>query len=233
METTLPAWNLDPGKWPRLIVTGQPVTPEQADDILIRTADLHYLDCNDEEWNRTVGSIVFGDEDALHQRGIAWFKEVRERAQELHVLSLEYLTTYRISSAWIGGPRGWCDWDGRIGCASYNIGKWPGLDEVGREWSEIAAAFPYLDLTAQLVSDERKGEGRLCAQWRITGGVALAEEIGDPLVAIEEINTAGRRVFDTFLDTLAGGQNERGVSPERLQRAVTEAERRAHRAPKI
>lgn len=223
METTIPtSWGVDPGKWPRLVVTGRPVTPEQADNILIRTADIHYLDCNDKEWNRTVGRIVFGDEDALDRSGLPWFKEVRERARQLQVLNLEYLHTYRISSSWMGGPRGWCDWDGRIGCAAYSIGKGPGLDEVGAEWSEIAAAFPCLDLTAQLMSDE--GEGELCAQWRIKDGRAQAEEIGEPLVTAEEVHAAGRAVFDTFIDTLAGGQNERGVTAERLQRAIDAVE---------
>lgn len=224
MKTAIPAsWNIDPGKWPHLLVAGENITPEQADHLLIRTADFHYLDCNDDEWNRTVGAIVFGDENLLQSYNIFRFHQARARAQELHVLPLEYLSNYRIASAWIGGSRGWCDWDGRIGCTNYNIGKWPTFEEVGAEWAAIAAAFPYLDLTAQLISDE--GAGGLCAQWRVKDGVAVPEKIGKPVATHAQMTAEGKAAMDRFLDLLGGAEHtERGVTAERLQQAIDAVE---------
>lgn len=41
-------------KWPRLLVTGTPVTEEQANEILVRTANLWLLPGNDRDWTATV-----------------------------------------------------------------------------------------------------------------------------------------------------------------------------------
>jgi hypothetical protein len=210
---------IDPGKWPRLIVVGQPVTEAQADEILIRTCVLYYLHSNDHDWDHIVARIVFKNERAAETDFP--FQQVRDRVEELRVLNLEYLETYRISSSWIGGPRGWCDWDGRIGTV-HNIGKWPSVEEVGSEWSQIAAAFPYLDLTAQLVSNE--GTGELCGQWRVKDGVAAAEAPGVPLVPPTQQQEKVEAVMARFAEQLFNPGSERGVSPERLQRAVDRVE---------
>lgn len=44
-------------KWPRLLVVGDNVTPEQADQILIRT-NSWYLFSNDKGWERTVQQLA-------------------------------------------------------------------------------------------------------------------------------------------------------------------------------
>jgi len=213
---------IDPGKWPRLIVAGQPVTEAQADEILIRTCVLYYLHCNDHDWDHIVARIVFKDERAAEHDFP--FQRMRDRVEELGVLNLAYLETYRISSSWIGGPRGWCDWDGRIGSV-YNVGKWPSVEEIGDEWSQIAAAFPYLDLTAQLVSGE--GIGQLCGQWRVKDGVAAAEAPGELLVPpAQQEKAADAAIAHFFAERLFNPGSERGVSPERLQRAVDRVERK-------
>jgi hypothetical protein len=211
-ETTF----IDPGKWPRLIVAGAPVTEAQADEILIRTAALYYLHCNDHEWDHIVARIVFRDERAAEHDFP--FQRALKRAEELRNLNLEYLDNYRISSSWIGGPRGWCDWDGHIGTANYNIGKWPSIEEVGSEWSQIAAAFPYLDLTAQLISDGTADQ--VCGQWRVKNGVATEEPPGALLAQHEPHATP----VDRFVEQLFNPGSERGVSPERLQQAVARVE---------
>jgi hypothetical protein len=64
-----------------------------------------------------------------------------------------------IMSSWIGGPHGWIDWEGNIGCNLYNIGKWPAMIDVEWEWNSIAKAFPFLKLRAQLFSGEISEEG--------------------------------------------------------------------------
>lgn len=130
METpALESWTIDPGKWPRLLVVGKHVTPEQADQILVRTANLYGLDCND-------------------------------------------------------------------------------ID---------------LDLTAQLVSDE--GAGQVCAQWRVTGGEAVAEPLGASLASAEHLtDVEDEAVMAKFVDQMFDVSAERGVTAERLQRAVAAVE---------
>lgn len=211
---------IDPGKWPRLIVAGEPVTEAQADEILIRTATLYYLHSNDHDWDHIVARIVFQDERAAETDFP--FQRARKRAEELRNLNLEYLDNYRISSSWIGGPRGWCDWEGRIGTANYNIGKWPSQSEVGSEWSQIAAAFPYLDLTAQLVSDGTADQ--VCGQWRVKDGLATEETPGALLVQPKQQQEASDAAMARFAEQIFNPASERGVSPERLQIAVDRVE---------
>ncbi len=162
-------------KWPRLLVVGEPVTEAQADEILIRT-DSWYLGGNDREWERTLHEVAaeFGwppepdrRTSAAYAR-IAQYRAAHEWQRALGILELGYLHNARIASSWVGGPHGWCDWSGRIGCSTFNVGKWPSSDEITDDWQAIAEAFPYLDLTAQLVDDE--GEGTLAGQWRVKNG---------------------------------------------------------------
>lgn len=209
-------------KWPRLLVKGEPVTREQANEILIRTYS--WSPCiNDREWEEQVCAL--GDEYGMPvyaphrlkpgEYGERW-REIEGRRQAAReragILDLHYLGNQRIASSWIGGPHGWCDWDGRIGCSDYNIGKWPSLEEVCEDWATIAAAFPYLDLHAQLVTDE--GAGVVAATWAVRNGEAtLVEPIGllDALHDDVEGMVFGM-LFDRF--------RERGVSVERLREAL-------------
>ncbi|WP_328427847.1 hypothetical protein [Streptomyces sp. NBC_00443] len=200
-------------KWPRLLVTGTPVTEEQANEILIRTANLWLLHVNDREWNATVGDVLGVEAGKF---GFWTPESTRAAATELRCLELQWLYTSRISSSWIGGPHGWCDWDGTIGAANYNIGKHPDVETVTDEWQRIAAAFPYLDLRAQLVTDE--GEGDLAAEWTVSAGRAVHREPdpGDPLLTDMQALGAG-----DFLGRLFVG-GERGVTVPRLRAAVAQ-----------
>ncbi len=198
-------------KWPRLLVTGQTVTEEQANEILIRTSNLWLLHTNDREWTTTVGDVLGVENGRL---GFWTPESIRAAAEGLRCLGLQWLYTSRIASSWIGGPHGWCDWDGTIGCATYNIGKHPDVESVTEEWQAIAAAFPFLDLRAQLVTDE--GAGHLAAEWTVSAGRALYREPepGDDLVT--ELRELGQM---DFLDRLFIG-GERGVPLPRLRAAV-------------
>lgn len=209
-------------KWPRLIVTGAPVTEQQANEILIRTCVPAYLPGNDQAWNEAVAKAMgFPAGDDWPDRGLegaertAWFEarwaEKDRRSAELDIIPLEYLYNSRITSSWIGGPHGWCDWDGSIGTAVYNIGKWPSTEEVTEEWAAIAAAFPFLTLDAQVIEDE--GEGAVADQWHVADGVAELVEPGARLAAAEAPS------LTAFLPDW-----ERGVGIERLRAAVAQVE---------
>lgn len=229
-------------KWPRLLVKGEAVSEEQANDILIRTCVPAYLDVNDKVWSAVVRQIMhFRDtsppqklwlEDRYDER-VAWCKERwahnDARTRELGILGLSYLYNSRIASSWIGGPHGWCDWDGRIFCNTYNIGKWPSSEDVTEEWQEIAAVFPYLDLTAQLVTNEGGYEdrpGELAGEWRVKDGVVTYNP--DPVEQIVPLPTEAEA--DEWLEQAVHGiaymnsGHERGVDSGRLFRAVKQIE---------
>lgn len=195
-------------KWPRLLVVGQNITPEQADEVLIRTANPRLLQVNDQAWNATVARVL-GLE--LGKYGHATTESVEEAVTRYGFLELVYLYTSRIASSWIGGPHGWCDWDGRIGCSTYNIGKWPDLEDVTEDWKLIAREFPYLNLTAQLVTEE--GEGDLAAEWRVQAGRAELVPVGAQITDVTALGAG-----DLFGRLLVGG--ERGVPEDRLATAA-------------
>ncbi|MFF4292164.1 hypothetical protein ACFY0N_00740 [Streptomyces vinaceus] len=196
-------------KWPRLLVTGAPVTPEQADEILVRTTNPYLLDGNDKAWTMEVYG-AFGLTPGRY--GNATMDSILAVADELGLLGLPTLYTSRITSTWIGGPHGWCDWDGTIGCANYNIGKWPDRETILAEWTVIAEEFPYLVLTAQLLADE--GQGPVVGQWRVLDGQAVEESPGLPITDPAEVEQE-----DIFRRVLLPG-GERGVNPKRLETAI-------------
>lgn len=163
-------------KWPALVVVGEKITKEQAYEVLVRTHQW-YLGTNDREWERIVynllGVPMVTSKDGYKHVDHDALSRVRE---ELQVLGLEYLNNSRVASAWIGGPHGWCDWEGNIGSNNYNIGKWPSIEEVLEEWSSIAAAFPFLNLRSQLWSGETCEEGHPVVEFVVKdGAVKLVE----------------------------------------------------------
>lgn len=206
-------------EWPRLIVVPEkpePVTREQANEILLRTNG-PYFATNDRAFEEAVAGVL-GIEMTERTAGTFTYLDMSYRAagewyKSVGGLDLHYLVNSRIASAWIGGPHGWLDWDGNVGCSTWNIGEWPSYGEVQEDWSAIAAAFPYLDLHAQLITDE--GEGEVAAQWRVTGGqAALVEPAGE--FKPQELSEA-----DILLRVIGRG-GERGVSLERLMEAMAQ-----------
>jgi hypothetical protein len=161
-------FNLGLPKWPAFVVVGEPVTPEQAAEIILRTDSL-YFSTNDQAWAEDLNSYLYDVEpcssyrltDAIQSKlGLAdrdWEKVSRyENAVTVAVgkIPLNYLNNHQIASSWIGGAHGWCSWNGEIGCSNYNIGKWPSVGEVYDEWARIAKAFPFLELKCQLMNHE-------------------------------------------------------------------------------
>lgn len=214
-------------KWPRLLVVGEPVTETQANEILVRTCQPAYLSSNDREFDEAVRNILgfqnewlrhgpeVGPEERLRQLRAVWDHNKR-REEELGVISMEYLDNSRIASSWVGGSHGWCDWDGTIGCSTYNVGKWPTVEELTSEWAEIAQAFPYLNLRAQVVSDEGNDTSP-AAEWVVKDGwVTLLDEPAGELLLEPDDNVwvAG------FAAVLTGTRHGQGVSLDRLRVAV-------------
>ena len=203
-------------KWPAMVVHGDPVSPEQAMEILVRTN--HWgSTCNDHEWDRQVFELTgIKREDKGHYLSVD-YDDVDRFCTENGVLQLEYLTNSRVSSSFVGGPHGWCDWDGRIGSSNYNIGKWPSAAQILEEWALIAKTFPFLNLWCQLYSHEVcEDEARPVVEYRVEGGRAVCRP---------PTQRSARPTNDDFemnlLDIAAGrAGRERGCSGAKLAQAI-------------
>jgi hypothetical protein len=206
-------------KWPALVVEGDPVTPEQAMEILIRT-DPWYVSVNDREWERIVyelmGLPMEDQDDTLSQLRAKWDLKDNFR-REFGVLELEYLYNSQIASAYVGGPHGWCDWNGRIGTSNYNIGKWPIVEAVWSDWVKIAEAFPYLNLWSQLYSGEQCEEhSHPVIEFVVSGGKV---KVQDPTE--HEIKASYPDQTNNLMAIAYGWHGrERGCSAQKLAEAI-------------
>jgi hypothetical protein len=193
-------FNIGLPKWPAFVVVGKPVTREQAMEILIRTDSLCFSS-NDREFDKelkeTLYKIKIDQSGFESEKGpILELLGIKEESEsitswkqiwdykdkcrdEAGAISLGYLNNNRIVSSWIGGPHGWCGWDGNIGCSNYNIGKWPSVEDVYNEWTLIARAFPFLELTCQLMQHEAgpdDGEDKPAIEFKIKSGKVTMKE---------------------------------------------------------
>lgn len=220
-------------KWPALVVVGEPVTKEQAMEILIRTDSLYFC-CNDREWEKELNFIVYGfkdgnvDDRLKEKHGIPKgqyspeFYEIKESYQNRYApIELQYLDNHRIASAWIGGAHGWCSWDGSIGCSNYNIGKWPSVQEVFEEWVIIASKFPFLDLKCQLMNEEAGESESLkpLVEFRIKDGKVEIYEPGE-ILAIPSFGT------EDMIARFNDPHGERGCSLETVKEAFEFVEKK-------
>lgn len=205
--------NIGLPKWPAFVVQGNAVTREQAAEILVRT-NHWYVSTNDRQWAREVYSIAgISLEEREHYIDVD-LESLETFNAAMGVLRLEYLTNSQIASAYIGGPHGWCSWSGNIGCASYNIGKWPSVRTVLREWTLIAEAFPFLRLRSQLFSGETcEGEARPLVEFEVADGEAKVMRPTGRLLNPE--STLERDVLGLFVQG-----RERGCSADTLRSAI-------------
>lgn len=193
-------------KWPRLLVVGEPVTPEQANEILLRTDSWNML-TNDRHWVRMVSNLIGV---AVDEHDRPDWRAVKDFAKSIRVLDLGYLDNSRIMCSWIGGPKGWCDWGGTIGCANYNIGKWPSVEDVTGDWQTIAATFPFLSLKAQCVPDEGEDD-RPAVEWSVHEGQVDLNESPTAMLRAPE---------DADFTAMLRHHGERGVDFFRLRDAL-------------
>ena len=160
-------------KWPGLVVSGQRVTTRQAAEILIRTdsslPNFKYAG-NDRQHAAKLMELFGMDYDDNEDDYQARWKAEDDLRDRLKVIPLNYLPNSQIVSAYIGGPHGWCDWNGNIFANSYNVGKWPSVEEVAEDWASIAEAFPFLDLTSHLYNAEACEDGKPVVEFIVKDG---------------------------------------------------------------
>ena len=149
-------------KWPQMWTTGKPVTSEQAKEIIRRTDSFFYYmgGGNDRKYNRRVKEALGMPLDSLDlergERELPWAEEwwvSEEWKSNWEFIETEYVRNSWISSAFIFGPSGWCHPDGSIGFVD-NVGKWPSIEDIEKEWQLLADAFPFLEIDVTLMSGE-------------------------------------------------------------------------------
>lgn len=158
MARSTKALSVNLPKWPAMTVMGDCVTAAQAAEVIIRTTEWHH-GCNDRAWRRLVWEAIGAKVTVVNGHENSDFASVEAARERLRGLRLSYLYTSRVMSSWIGGPHGWCHWNGDIHSTNYNIGKWPSVHEVRAEWTAISEAFPFLRLRCQLWSGETSEDG--------------------------------------------------------------------------
>lgn len=175
------------GKWPAMVVIGKKITENQAKEIIIRTSGLFFVS-NNHVFVQALYEHIFkrkSQQQKYHSTICDYYtteKEYRSVMEKYGILyDIEYLKNGgRVVSSYIGGPHGWCNWDGTIFTNSYNIGKYPSVDRVEKEWKIIARAFPYLNLKCQLWKEESTDPDNIpVIQYNIKNGKVTVVEPED------------------------------------------------------
>lgn len=210
--------NVNLPKWPALTVVGKKVTGRQAAEILIRTDDYmpdYTWGGNDRDHakalNDLFGVSVFAYDmpDSDRQKR---YDKIRALRQSMGILDLEYLDNSMIVSAWVGGPKGWCDWNGTIFCNYFNVGKWPSVEAVAEDWSKIAEAFPFLDLRSQLYSGETSESDSVpVVEFTVKNGAATVTEPESEIVPVKFLNDMA------IINRFTAPFTEHGISIEELR----------------
>lgn len=215
-------------KWPRLMVRGKNIRPEQADLVILRTTSFAGgLTTGNRKaqgvLRRTFGTTATSSSDEFWDQ---WDKA----ATELGALDLQYVWNDHLASHHIDGAHGWVSWGGQVFSRGMGLmSKWPTVGEATGEWRQIAHAFPFLELKAQLVEEqwdenyERVIAHRPLVTWSVGGGaVELHQDPGTPMFPpLEE--TATEQFDRRFVN---GRPRETSVHKRRLRTAVERCRRR-------
>lgn len=201
-------------KWSRLVVSGTSINPNQAAEIILRTSDTTFTS-NDREWKLqlfTALNILRSDKDT-------WLPDedkLEIASKKFGFLDLYYLRNYQIASCWVGGPRGWCSWDGTIGCDGYNIGKYPTIKDVYDEWKLIAQTWNFLKLRCQLWNVEYNQDDSEAEQPKPV--VEFIIENG--YVTVINPNTCLKYSTKVYSSNILTGGAERGCELDNVKRAA-------------
>lgn len=221
-------------KWPCLIVVGTPVTKEQAQEIIVRTDRLRFSS-NDRIFSAKLNEVFYDikitkagydsenvairkklgvEKDAPGTWDAVWNYQDK-KTEEVNPIELEYLYNSQIVSSWIGGPHGWCDWNGNIGTRNYNIGKYPSIQDVYNEWKLIAKQFPYLNLKCQLLSGEScESDAVPVIEYTVKNGKVSMK------IPKEQLATVVTNSFFNGLSNLFKPGGERGCTIEQFTKAL-------------
>lgn len=145
-------------------IEGDYVTPYQANEVLVRTCDFIF-NTKDDGIRKTLEDIFYSSVSKEDWGDLWWISvpgetlidnliredRMGQYRKEMGVLDLPLLYNERVCSSRIGGLYGWCDWDGRICERGRNVGESFTIQGLLKEWSDIASAFPFLNLTCKVL----------------------------------------------------------------------------------
>lgn len=145
---------------------------------------------------------------------------------------IEYIRNDIADSCYIGGANGYMTANGEINF-NRNIGKWPSLEDVYKEFTIIAKHFPYLEMQASVYDAEQcerdERPVNLMASFIISNGNVLITDMDlgldndnpypddkDFLDAIHGHNSSGipREWFDEFADRVKEAMHDSGIYDE-------------------
>lgn len=155
-------------KWPQMIVTGTPVTEDQAKEIIFRTDHFlcdfdSYAGGNNRQFTKlyqNAAGITYIRDKFIAEHPNNHFKsglklyDYNDLIQEkIGFIKTNYVFNDWASSCFGWGPHGWVHPDGTI-WYNDNVGKWPSVEDIYNDWVMLAEAFPFLDIIATLMSGE-------------------------------------------------------------------------------
>ena len=157
---------VDLPKYPKMSVTGESVSREQAkqmifalDDFIATLGTGGYT--NDHEWADWAKKLLRQNRPVLM---VNTYMEVLDKTKLTRSILFDYRKAKRVetthfgvewsASCFIGGPRGWIDPSGEIKFEQ-NIGKYPDVQEVYDDLLILGKKWPNLKLTVSLVIELR------------------------------------------------------------------------------
>ena len=200
-------------KWPQVFLTGKDVSKEQALDILFRTDQfinsLGVLGGNDREWEtraaRRMGVPTRKEQYDNLEKAKLSYKMMDAWGNRDGAVKTEYVNNAWISTAYIGGPSGWCSPQGKI-YHDKNVGKWPSVECVYNDLVKISEAFPYLEAAATVMNGEwcEDNKQAVVSFLIANGGVKVVDTEGDDWKDLHhhEMKNEG---FDEMLKFIASG----------------------------
>jgi hypothetical protein len=211
-------FNVSLPKWPGHVVVGDKITEDQAKEVLIKT-DGFYFSSNDKTFCQQLCKAA----------GMKWDKwspvwETVDAARKVYgVLPLHYLSNDQITSSFIGGPHGWCNWSGDLVSYGTNVGKWPSVHEVYNDWVQIAQEFPFLTLKSQLYSDEGCDPSAVpVVEFSIHHGTV---EMYAPICPLLPSQVTSSNDMSRYMARMTSPHGERGCTIETFKEALAIAKK--------
>lgn len=148
-------------KWPQMRVIGKKIEKEQAFEIIRRTDTFitggYKYASNDHRGDLRMANklgMPIETEDGGGGKDYGEYSlKLSQWLKEWGAIYTEYVHNSWLSSAYIGGPHGWCSPEGYIYYGD-NVGKWPDVETILNEWKLLANEFGFFELDAVLYDGE-------------------------------------------------------------------------------
>lgn len=137
--------------WVQCFTIGKKVSQKEAMEVLGKL-DSAFIEThsNDIDWQKKRDSLLGQDKLISYSADI---KEIyKEKFPNYEHIFLNYFSTEMGDSHFVRGPNGWmhprgCIWN------TFNIGKYPTLDEILSDLVHIANEFPFIEMVVVMMND--------------------------------------------------------------------------------